>query len=53
MLPALEVPGEALSAGSGVAADLQGNGMAVHPVDLGPSLLRFTTIEPLLVLSAP
>ena len=54
MLSALEVPGEAVSTGSGMAADLQGNGVAVYPVDLGPFVvLRLSTFETLLVLSAP
>jgi hypothetical protein len=54
VLPALEVPGEAVPTGSGLAADLQGNGLAVHQVDLGPfALLRLSTSETLLILSAP
>ena len=54
MLPAVEVPGEAVPTGSGVAADLQGNGVAVHPVYLGPfAMLRLSTSETLLILSAP
>ena len=49
MFPALEVPGEAVPAGSGLAADLQGNGMAVHQIDLGSFALL---LETLLDLSA-